>query len=48
MMIWAGHETRMGDMRNVYKFRSENLKGKGHLEDQGVDVLIILDCFLEK
>jgi len=31
----------MGEMRNVYKIQLENLKGRDHLEDLGVDEIII-------
>jgi hypothetical protein len=32
----------MGEMRNAYKFRSENLKGREYFEVFGVDERIIL------
>jgi len=41
-----GHVARMGDMRDVYIFRLENLKGRYRLEDLGVDGRIILECIL--
>jgi hypothetical protein len=34
-MRWAGHVALIGEMRNAYKFWSENLKGRDHLEDLG-------------
>jgi hypothetical protein len=36
-MRWAGHVARMGEGRNVYRVLVGEPKGKGHLEDQGVD-----------
>jgi hypothetical protein len=33
----------MGEMRNAYKIWSENLKGRDHEEDLGVDGRIILE-----
>jgi hypothetical protein len=33
----------MGEMTNVYRFRSENLKGRVHSEDIGIDGRIILE-----
>jgi hypothetical protein len=38
----------MVKMRNAYKFWSENLKGRDHSEDLGVDREIILEWILEK
>jgi hypothetical protein len=46
-MRWAGHAASMREMRNVYIFWLENLKGRDHLEDLGVDGKIILQ-FLGK
>jgi hypothetical protein len=31
----------MEEIRNAYKFWPENLKGRGHSEDLGVDAVII-------
>jgi hypothetical protein len=36
-MRWAGHVTRMGEGRNVYRVWWESSKEKDHLEDRGVD-----------
>jgi hypothetical protein len=36
-MRWAGHVTRMGEGRNVYRVLVGKPEGKNHLEDQGVD-----------
>jgi hypothetical protein len=47
-MRWAGHVTRMGNMRNSYKIVVGKLKGIYHAEDISVDVRIILKCILEK
>jgi hypothetical protein len=33
MMRWAGHAARMGQLRNVQKYYSENLKGRDHSAD---------------
>jgi hypothetical protein len=41
-MRLAGHVESMGVMRNAYKILSENLKGRDHSDDQGVDGTIIL------
>jgi hypothetical protein len=38
----------MGDMRNAYKFWSENLKGRNHMEDLGIGRRIILEWIFEK
>jgi len=40
-MRLAGHVARMGEMRNE-KIWSENLKGKDHSEDLGMDGKILL------
>jgi hypothetical protein len=45
-MRWAGHAARISERRNT-KFWLENLKGRDHLEDLGVDKRIILKCILE-
>jgi hypothetical protein len=36
---WVGLTVRIGDIKNTYKCWSENLKGKEHLGDSGVDGL---------
>jgi hypothetical protein len=38
----------MEEMGNAYAYLSENLKGRDHLEDLGVDGRIILECILGK
>jgi hypothetical protein len=38
----------MGEMRNAYEVLSENLKGRDHLENLGVDGKMILECILGK
>jgi len=43
---WAGHATRMGEMRNADSILFENLKGRDHSEDPGVDMTIILAWIL--
>jgi hypothetical protein len=46
--IWVGHVARMGDVRNAKKNWLENLKGRDHSKDLGVDVRIILEWILGK
>jgi hypothetical protein len=43
-----GHAIHMGEMRNVYKFWSENLKGRDYLEDLDVDGMVISEWILGK
>jgi hypothetical protein len=38
----------MEDMRNEHKVLVENLKGRDHSEDLGVDGKTILDCIIGK
>jgi hypothetical protein len=40
---WTGHVALMGEMRNAYEIFVENLKGRDHQEDLGIDVKIILE-----
>jgi len=47
-MRLVGHVERMGAMRNAYNILLENLKGRGDLEDLGVDGRIILEIKDEK
>jgi hypothetical protein len=42
-MGWAWLVVRIEEMRNTNKALVGNLKGKGHLEDLGVDGRIILE-----
>jgi hypothetical protein len=37
-----------GEISNTYKILVEEVKGRGHSEDLGVDGRIILDLILEK
>jgi hypothetical protein len=37
IMRSAGHKTRMGDGRNVYRVLMRKPEGKNHLKDRGVD-----------
>jgi len=37
----VGHVARTGQMRNTYKYWSENLKARDHLEEAGVDAKIM-------
>jgi hypothetical protein len=34
--------------KNAYKFSMGSLKGSDHLEDQGMDGRVLLDCILKK
>jgi hypothetical protein len=43
-----GHVTLLLEMRNAYKFPSENLKGRDLFEDAFMDGSIILKCALKK
>jgi hypothetical protein len=47
-MRWAGQVEHIGEMKNAYIFRLENIKGKQHLGDVGVDEKIILEWNLGK
>jgi hypothetical protein len=38
MIKWVGYLARMEEMRT--KFWSETLKGRDHLEDQGVELIL--------
>jgi hypothetical protein len=44
---WVGHVACLGEMRNA-KFFLQNLKGKYHFEQLGVDRRIVLEWILEK
>jgi hypothetical protein len=41
-MYWTRHVARVGESRGPYRFWSENLSGKDHLENQSADGRIIL------
>jgi len=45
-MKWRAHVARMEEMKKQTKFWSQNLKGKDHSEDLGVDGRIILEWIL--
>jgi hypothetical protein len=46
---WVGHVAHTGELENVYKFLSENLKGRLSLEDLDVDwEIIILEWILNR
>jgi hypothetical protein len=47
-MGWEGHVARTGEMRNAYNILVENLKGRHHSEDLGVDVKITSEWILRK
>jgi hypothetical protein len=38
----------MGEIRHVYKFWLENLKGRDYSKDIGIDGKVILEWMLEK
>jgi hypothetical protein len=42
-MRWAKHVARVGEIRHASSFWLENLKGRGHFEDLGLDWRIILE-----
>jgi hypothetical protein len=44
---WAGHVVRMTETTNAYKFWSENMKGRDHLEELGVNGRIKLERILK-
>jgi hypothetical protein len=48
MIKWPGYVARIGRCEMYTKFKLENLKGRGHLEDLGVNGRIILEWILEK
>jgi hypothetical protein len=48
IMGWAGQVACMIEMKNAYKFWSENLKGKSYSEDLVMGGRIILECILMK
>jgi hypothetical protein len=47
-MRWAGHVTRMGEIRNAYVILVGNPERRDQLEDRGVDGRIILEWILGK
>jgi hypothetical protein len=47
-MRWAGHVTRMEEMKNTYSTVVGKGEGKRHLEDLEVDGGIILNWILKK
>jgi hypothetical protein len=47
-MIWVDHVAFMVRIEMYTKFWSENLKGRNHSEDLGVDGRTILQCTLKK
>jgi hypothetical protein len=47
-MRWTGQVARMVEVKKHTKFCPENMKGKDHSEDLGVDWKIILEWILEK
>jgi len=44
----VGHVARMVQMRNAFKVFIEDLKGRGHSEDLGVDGKIMLELIIGK
>jgi hypothetical protein len=45
---WEGHVACMDDMRKAYKILLENLKGRDHLEDTGIDGKMILEWIIKR
>lgn len=45
---WDGNLTPMGEKRNVYSFRCENLKEGDSLEDLDIGKRVIRNWFLKK
>jgi hypothetical protein len=45
-MRWLGRVVRRGEMRNAFKFLSENVKGRHHSEDLTIDGKVILEWIL--
>jgi hypothetical protein len=43
----GGYVARMAEMRNCRTFRSENLKGRDHSKNLGVDGRLILEWILK-
>jgi len=43
---WVGHAARVSEMNIYIKYYSKNLKGRGNLENVGVNWRIILKCKL--
>jgi hypothetical protein len=41
-MRWAGHVARLGEGRGVYRVLVENLRGRDHWRDPGIDGRVIL------
>jgi hypothetical protein len=46
-MRWTENARRMGEMRNIY-FESENLSGRGRLEESDIDLRITLQWITNK
>jgi len=44
----VGHVIRMGEIKNVYRMLSENLKGRDHPGNLGIDGRTILERILGK
>ena len=47
-MIYTGHVARMGEKRGSYRVLVGNLRERDHLEDSGVDGMIILKWIFRK
>jgi len=45
---WDGHVARMDEGRSAYMFLVEKLRERDHLEDPGVDGIIILKSIFKK
>jgi hypothetical protein len=42
-MRWEGHVAHVGEMRSATKVWSENLKGRDHSEDLGINGRLMLE-----
>jgi hypothetical protein len=47
-MQWAEHVAPMGERRSVYRIVVGKQKQRDHLEDLGIEVMIILKLFFKK
>jgi hypothetical protein len=47
-MVWAGHITCLGEMRNAYKILVQKPEGRYHLEDLGIDAEVNIRMDLKR
>jgi hypothetical protein len=48
ILRWEGHVACIEDMRKAYKILLDNLKGRDHLEDIGMDAKMILEWIIKR